>query len=57
MKRQAPKHGKPVATLTNPVTGEVEGWVLRWDNGDTSRLMRDSLPDWMKTSTDDEDGS
>ena len=35
---------KAVAELRSPATGELEGWLYRWEDGSESMLLLASLP-------------
>ena len=50
MGRNRRKLGRVTGTLTDPETGEVLGWIYRWDNGEESRLMAACLPPTLRAN-------
>lgn len=43
MPRQERTHAAPIWNVTDRTTGEVVGWVYRWDTGEQAVMMRASL--------------
>ncbi|MBP1806998.1 hypothetical protein [Rubellimicrobium aerolatum] len=52
MARQKRKIGTMIHTINDPVTGEVLGWLLRWDTGQVSRLMKTKVPPLLTPDPD-----
>ena len=50
MGRNRRKLGRVTGTLTDAETGEVLGWIYRWDNGEESRLMAAGLPPTLRAN-------